>query len=304
MPPHILVDRSPSPFGTVVVYDQGSERYMAFENSASCLSCVNLRSPEALAFPYTQAMMSCLLFVPAPRRVLCVGLGAGSVPQALAAACPEALIDSVEINPTITALAKSHFGFLETARNRVHTADARDFIERAAAGGVRYDVILLDAFDAEYVPPHLATRGFFAAVAGALAPGGVMMANTFSCRPAAARELATYQAVWSEVRTLSTGTVNVVVVATDEWPSPALLRSRALSWAPALSRFGVHVEDCLLRYRRLSTPTACPFEDAREGIRCPPAVSQKGPAGSQEPLGVPAAAAPSETGRALRMTSA
>ena len=60
----------------------------------------------------------------------------------------------------------------------------------------RYDLIMLDAFDHEYIPEHLLTQEFLQEVKSLLAPGGVLAANTFSSSRLYDHESTTYAAVF------------------------------------------------------------------------------------------------------------
>jgi spermidine synthase len=57
---------------------------------------------------------------------------------------------------------------------QVHIEDGRDFIERSEGC---YDLIVLDSFDADCIPPHLRTLEFLRSVRQALTPGGIAVAN-------------------------------------------------------------------------------------------------------------------------------
>jgi spermidine synthase len=59
---------------------------------------------------------------------------------------------------------------------RVYVDDGRDFIE-ASRGG--YDVIILDSFDTDAIPRHLATLEFLRGVQNALTPAGIVVANVW-----------------------------------------------------------------------------------------------------------------------------
>ena len=73
---------------------------------------------------------------------------------------PSAVIDTVEIDEAVVRVAKRFFDFAEDDQNRVYVQDARVFGKRAALRGEQYDLIILDAFDGEYIPEHLMTIEF------------------------------------------------------------------------------------------------------------------------------------------------
>lgn len=59
-------------------------------------------------------------------------------------------------------------------------------------------MVMLDAFDVDYIPAHLLTAEFFQQVRDILAPDGVLVANTFTNSTMYERESATYAAVFGE----------------------------------------------------------------------------------------------------------
>ncbi|WP_431856888.1 spermidine synthase [Azospirillum sp.] len=111
--------------------------------------------------------------VPAPKRALVLGLGAGFVPMALAARGVS--VDVVEIDPKVVEVAGRHFGFRAGAVG-VHTEDARTFVRRCAEP---YDIVLVDLFNGDGMPEHLVTLEFMTDLANCLTPGGAVAANTF-----------------------------------------------------------------------------------------------------------------------------
>jgi spermidine synthase len=93
-------------------------------------------------------------------RVAVVGLGAGM----MNIYCADAVvIDYVEINPTVETFARTYFTYLEQCpeKTSVTIADGRLHLEELAAKGVKYDVIMIDAFTDDTIPMHLLTREAF-----------------------------------------------------------------------------------------------------------------------------------------------
>jgi spermidine synthase len=107
------------------------------------------------------------------RSVLVVGLGAGYAPVRARMLWPEARVEVVEIDPGVVDVARRWFA-LDRSSAEVHVADARAWL---AASDAKFDLVFLDAFHAESIPFHLATREFLRIVEQHLAPGGVLVAN-------------------------------------------------------------------------------------------------------------------------------
>ncbi|MGE6761257.1 spermidine synthase [Corallococcus interemptor] len=132
--------------------------------------------PLRLELPYTRMSMVALAFVPRPENILAIGLGGGSIPMFLRAVLPDTHIDVVELDAAVVDAAKTYCGFQEDALLRTHVADGRAFIEE---DGPPYDLIFLDAYGAEQIPGHLATREFLGAVRSRLSRGGAVVSNVW-----------------------------------------------------------------------------------------------------------------------------
>ena len=122
-----------------------------------------------------------------PIRHVCVlGCGGYDYPEHLVAHHPEVMVDAVEIDPAITALARRYF-FLDrvieefeaeqSGRLNLVCADALDHLRATDAS---YDAIVNDTFDAGTPPEHLTTFGFVEALRARLAPGGLYLGNIVS----------------------------------------------------------------------------------------------------------------------------
>ena len=236
-----LVHSEKSLYREVLVYEERGERCMCFTRMCRIgrQSCINLQDPHRFALNYTRMMMAGTLFMgPAPKRVLIVGLGGGSIPMALAEVLPDTQIDVVEIDPAVTRVAKKFFGFKDGPKMRVIEMDGRVYVKRAIREGTKYDTILLDAFDHEYIPEHLLTREFLEEVESLLTPQGVLVGNTFSSSKLYDHESTTYASVFKTFFNLKREN-RVVVARPAGLPSAGAIREKALEYELVLRGFGV-----------------------------------------------------------------
>lgn len=178
----------------LIVDDEGSIRCLKFTlvRKNSRQTCIDRNNPQRLVFDYAKMTLSALLLKPNPERILIIGLGGGTLPNALRDILPSAVIDTVEIDEAVVRVAKQFFGFAEDKQNRVYVQDARVFGKRAALRGEQYGLIILDAFDGEYIPEHLMTAEFLSEMRGLLSNDGVLVANTFASSKLYDYESATY----------------------------------------------------------------------------------------------------------------
>ena len=179
-------------------------------------SVSNLLDPDDLPLRYAQVMTVATLYPEAPKKVLMLGLGGGSISTYLGRFMPETAITTVEIDPGVIKAAKSYFGLLVSERMRYLAGDGRVFLSR---GGERYDLILVDAYRGGYVPFHLLTREFYALVKKRLAPGGAAAFNVHDGTKLYASTVKTLSEVFPGLDLYPTGMGEVIAVATAT-PAP------------------------------------------------------------------------------------
>jgi spermidine synthase len=157
------------------VEEDDDARYMYFDRTLQ--SAMNLKDPTALRLVYSRYTSLGFAFRPDAKRMLIIGLGGGSIPKKLQKEFPSLEIDVAEIDPEVVQIAKSHFNVRENKNLRIYTQDGRLFLTRAQN---QYDIILLDAYYADAMPFHLATREFFELAQRKLSPNGIVVANLIS----------------------------------------------------------------------------------------------------------------------------
>jgi spermidine synthase len=174
---------------------------------------MEMEDPDYLVFHYTRMMLGVLSMKPDPDRILVIGLGGGTLPMALRDILPDAHIDVVEIDEAVVKVAREFFDYEEDPKLQSHAEDGRVFTKKALIGNDTYDLILLDAFEDEYIPEHLLTLEFLQEVKALLAPGGVVAANTFSASGLYPHESVTYEAAFGPFYNLKSN--NRVIWAQD-----------------------------------------------------------------------------------------
>ena len=186
-------------YRNISVFDEAGLRCMVFGRySGGRQTCISLGNRDDLVLDYTKMMLGALYLDPRPQRLLVVGLGGGTLPRTLQRVLPTARIDIVEIDPAVVKVAMTYFDFAPAAQTRVIESDARVFVKRALRDGTRYDLVMLDAFDHDYIPEHLLTREFLLELRGVLSAQGVLAANTFSNSRLYLHESATYHDVFGD----------------------------------------------------------------------------------------------------------
>jgi spermidine synthase len=123
---------------------------------------MRIAEPYKLELEYTRDLMLPLVLRadPAwPRRVLLVGLGAGSLAKFLYVARPRARITVVEIREDVVIAAGQFFRLPDDSeRIAIEIADAVQYLEGA---GPRFDLIVVDGYDAKGRVGALDTTAFY-----------------------------------------------------------------------------------------------------------------------------------------------
>jgi len=213
-------------YNDVFITKRGHQLVMSFQIKGwdYTESVSNLLDPDDLPLRYAQVMTIATIYPEAPRRILMLGLGGGSISTYLGRFMPEAAITTVEIDPGVITAAKTYFGLRESERMRYRAGDGRVFLNRDSE---RYDLILVDAYRGGYVPFHLLTREFYGLVKLRLAPGGAAAFNVHDGSKLYASTIKTLGEVFAALDLYPTGRGEVIAVATAAPAEAQTLERRA-----------------------------------------------------------------------------
>lgn len=184
-----VVYRTTSMFGPVriVERDWEGDRVRVLEVAGTYQSATYLDDRWCVPpFAYLRAL-SCVFEGDHPvRDVLLLGGGAFAFPKHALACHPEARVVVAEVDPTIIALAHSHFfldrlerehGCESSGRLQIRCEDALVCLTRASEEHRSFDAIINDVYQAEETPDALANVRSARLVAGLLAPHGLYVTN-------------------------------------------------------------------------------------------------------------------------------
>ena len=141
--------------------------------------------PWDLELVYTREMMAALMLSaewPAmPRRILQIGLGAGSLTRFIHRYLPEAQQVVVEQSAAVVAAARQGFQLpAEDERLRIDMAEGAEWMAHATE---LFDLILVDGFDADGKTGDLETLAFYRSCRQRLATDGLLVCNFLSRSP-------------------------------------------------------------------------------------------------------------------------
>jgi spermidine synthase len=166
---------------SLVISEERGVRRLHF-GSTWVQGAMRIARPWSLEIEYTRQLMAPLLLRPTawPAPVLQVGLGAGSVTRFLYRHRPRSRLTVVEILPEVVAAARQHFRLPDDpARLSVVVGDGHDYL---AGTNRRFDLIVVDGYDAEGRPGMLASAPFYLNCQARLARSGMAALNLLDHR--------------------------------------------------------------------------------------------------------------------------
>jgi spermidine synthase len=184
--PGLLIYKTVDDLGEIAVVDDAVYRSLHF-GSEPKQSSMLLRDPLYLALTYTRAMAATLLFNTAPKRILLLGLGGGSLAKFLLHYLPDCHIDAVEMRQRVVDVAHSHFKLPDEPRLHVHIGDAGSFVRHG--GQEPYDLILIDAFLGDGIARTVCGISFFETCRQFMSENGIFGMNLWNGDFITAREM-------------------------------------------------------------------------------------------------------------------
>lgn len=247
-----IIHKEPSLYQSILVEEKEDLRCIQFDVNTKNLNqtCVYQSQPKQLVFNYTKLLFSALLLNTKPTDILIIGLGGGTMSNALHQLFPESNITNVEIDPAMIKVARRYFDYIENDKVKSYSQDGRLFIKRAGLKKLTYDWIILDAFNGDYIPEHLLTRDFLLEAKAILKSEGVLSSNTFVGSRLYDYESATYHSVFGEFFNIkSASKENRVILVSNKKLDPIkksiLLQSDFKQLNVSLRPYGVILDDIL-----------------------------------------------------------
>ncbi len=254
-----LIHKKNSLYHRISVYRSGPVMTLQFgrRRLVQMQSQVDLDNLRQHMLEYTELAFCGLLYEPEPKKMLVLGLGGGVIPREMHHYLPETEIDVAEIDPEVPLIARRFFGFRQDDKLRVHVADGRMFIKRQLGRDPvpKYDIVILDAFNSDYIPFHLMTKEFLEEVKGVLAEDGVVIANVFYSNRLFDAELRTFLAVFGRCQVFLGGYSDNAMLAAPGPTGRMLTVKEAVSRAKILQRKHKLFFDMLTVAKRLRAGT-------------------------------------------------
>lgn len=169
--------RSTSPRHAIDISEEDGARYLHF-GSDWVQGAMRIARPWSLELEYTRDMMAGLLLQDStqwPKKILLIGLGAGSLTKFLYRNLPECRMTVIEINPQVEFVARQYFKLPDDPRRLdVITGCGADYVQESKKN---FDWILVDGFDPDAKTGPLDTLQFYLACRSRLNAGGLFVTN-------------------------------------------------------------------------------------------------------------------------------
>ena len=230
---------------SIHIREEKGVRYLHF-GTPWVQGAMRIARPWSLELQYTRDLMVPLLFRAEdwPARVLQVGLGSASVTRFLYRYRPDARITVVEIDTGVVAAARQFFKLPGDERVEITIGNAVDYVASTAR---RFDLVIVDGFDANGRPGALDSERFYANCRERLAPDGLFAVNLLTRTRGVKASLQRLRAAFDNTVRLMKPSVDgnsIALAGIDEAPDEAELRAAAralradsgLNLLPAIER--------------------------------------------------------------------
>jgi spermidine synthase len=156
-----------------LIYHQGKLELRG--DGRSVQSAINLETPQRLELSNLEHLMSVLLFIPAPTRILMLGTAAGSLLHFLRYHYPQAHITAVDIDKELVEQLLQ-LDILPASDERLTylCADAADYVRHCQ---LAYDLLLVDIFDGARSPAWLLASSTIRQLHGLVCEHGALAYN-------------------------------------------------------------------------------------------------------------------------------
>lgn len=250
----LVVHQSHSDDGVIEVVDTGDMRSLHFGTHPR-QSCMSIQTPHSLELTYTEAMMAALLINPNPQKILVIGLGGGSLVKYLLHHFPECDVEVVEYREDVVRIAHGYFKVPEgDDRLTIHIGDGYLYAQdRYYHDDVKYDLVLVDAYDHVGMAASVGVQAFFDACEGILTPQGLMSINLWGSN----RSL--FKQTMSRINQSFDGKSlilpvedkgNVICLATSKLVTQAQLKKLTIKVESLEARFGIRLSKALRELTR------------------------------------------------------
>ena len=143
---------------TIIKHD-GDVMQLVFSSQPDAIqSAINTKKPHQLEMKNLQYLMGILMFIPAPEKILLLGVGAGSLIHFFQHYLPKCKITAVDYDQQLLEFSHQNMMLPEASDNLSYVIqDARQFISECTQ---HFDLIMVDIFDGSQSPDWTREKEF------------------------------------------------------------------------------------------------------------------------------------------------
>jgi spermidine synthase len=155
--------------------DESGKRHLVFHPNKGSQGVIFPDNPDKIVPNFLKyAFLAFPLLKHSPENILFIGMGAGIMPKFINHYYRKSRIDIVEIDKAVPPIAEKYFAFKKNSNINIIIEDGRFYVNRSRK---KYDLIVIDAYNATSIPFQLTTKEFFTKVKALLKRGGIVIAN-------------------------------------------------------------------------------------------------------------------------------
>jgi len=160
----------------IIIREQDDLLELVFKGSPEAVQSAIVKSaPQQLVMQNLQYLMGILLFIDAPKKILLLGVGAGSLVHFLRFHFAESHITGIDLDADLLQLAERDMLLPAADDKLTYVIDnAQDYIENSDE---QYDLIVVDIFDGSQTPSWVFSADFTRALQRRLSPRGAVAYN-------------------------------------------------------------------------------------------------------------------------------
>ncbi len=167
-------------WGLVEVVETASSRSLHFGSPVE-QSCLYFHAPFTLAHEYQAQLLDLILEADFPiHQLLMLGLGGGSLMSQLLPCLPDTQCTAVELRQTVIEVAHDFFQLPHSPQLHCLAEDAALFV---AKDRQQYDVIVMDLYDENGLPPDFTTDTFHQLLFERLNTPSMLLINLWQTTP-------------------------------------------------------------------------------------------------------------------------
>ncbi len=178
----------------IILYFAEAKDTLAFPTISGVMSLIDIDKPLELQSLYAKGIILSLIWMPKPKGIFQLGFGGGVLPLFFNNHFPNAVIESVDIEPLVKDVAQKFFGVQFNGHQKLTIKDGREYLEKLPLDK-KFDIINIDAFRGIGVMDYtLGTTEFYDLCKKHLTKNGVIVLYTISSDELLTEKLYTFRA--------------------------------------------------------------------------------------------------------------